>query len=149
MSKLVYLAGPITGCSYDGCTNWRDFAKAELAKHGIDGLSPMRQKNYLMREKIIADSYDDKVMSCAKGILARDRWDATRCDVLLANFLGAQKVSIGTIMEIAWADLSRIPIVLVMDKNNIHTHAMVREAVGFEVETLESGIEVVCKLLGE
>jgi hypothetical protein len=37
--------------------------------------------------------------------MTRDRFDATRCDVLLVNLLGAERVSIGTMMEVAWADL--------------------------------------------
>jgi hypothetical protein len=76
--------------------------------------------------------------------MTRDRFDATRCDVLLVNLLGAKTVSIGTVMEIAWADNVRTPIVVAMEaKGNLHEHAMITEAIGFRVPTLEEAIDVV------
>ena len=45
--KTVYLAGPITGLTYDGATDWRAYAKARLAKFGIQAVSPMRAKEFL------------------------------------------------------------------------------------------------------
>lgn len=146
--STVYLAGPITGLSYGECTDWREYAIKELDAAGIRGVSPLRAKSYLSNEGKIADSYEQIVLSSSRGITTRDRWDATRCDVLLASLLGADRVSIGTVMEVAWADLSRIPIVLVMEKEkNLHDHAMLREVAGFRVETLEEGLNVVKAIL--
>jgi nucleoside 2-deoxyribosyltransferase len=144
----VYLAGPITGCSYEGCTDWREYAIKELDTVGITGLSPMRAKDYLQRERIVGDCYDDKVLSSARGIITRDRWDTTRCDAILVNLLGAEQVSIGTIIELAWADLSRTPSIVVMEPDqNVHEHSMVREMIGFRVETLEEGLNVAKSIL--
>jgi hypothetical protein len=146
--KRVYLAGPITGLSFEGCTDWREYAIKELATAGITGLSPMRSKDYLKSENIVGDSYEDTVLSCSRGITTRDRWDTTRCDLILVNFLGAEKVSIGTVMEIAWADLVRTPSIIVMEpEGNAHDHAMIRECTGFRVETLEAGLEVAKAIL--
>ena len=50
-SKLVYLAGPITGVDYGSCTDWRKYAKSKLAEDGIMGVSPMRGKENLANEK--------------------------------------------------------------------------------------------------
>jgi nucleoside 2-deoxyribosyltransferase len=144
----VYLAGPITGCSFNGCTDWRNSVIERLAIYNIHGLSPMRAKDYLSQEKKITGSYEDKVMSCARGIMTRDRFDTMRCDVLLVNFLGAEKVSIGTVMEIAWADANRTPIICAIEDSNIHDHPMIREAVGFRVPTLDEAIECAIKILG-
>ena len=146
--STVYLAGPITGLSYNGCTDWREHAIKSLSEVGIRGVSPLRAKEYLQNQHVIADCYENQVLGSAKGITTRDRWDATRCDILLANLLGADKVSIGTVMEIAWADLSRIPVVLVMEpEKNGHDHAMIREAAGFRVTTLEEGLRLVKAIL--
>lgn len=143
----VYLAGPISGLTYDGAEDWRAFAKAELKKFDIHGLSPLRAKDYLRGiAALSADcaGYGDlNCMSSPRGIITRDRFDATRCDTILVNLLGAGRVSIGTMMEIAWADLARIPIVVAMEKGNVHEHAMVTEAIGFRVPTLEEAIHVV------
>ena len=146
--KKVYLSGPITGLSFEGCTDWREYAIRNLDAFHIQGVSPMRAKDYLKSEGIVGDSYENTVLSSSRGIITRDRWDTTRCDVILVNLLGAEKVSIGTVMEIAWADLSRIPIILVLEsQDNIHEHSMIREATGFRVETLEEGLNVAKAIL--
>jgi hypothetical protein len=79
--------------------------------------------------------------------MTRDRFDATRCDVLLVNLLGAERVSIGTVMEIAWADLRRTPIVAVMEEGNVHEHGMVNEAIGFRVTTLDEALNIIKSIL--
>jgi len=148
MKPSVYLAGPIDGVSYEGCTDWREIAIEELAKSGIVGVSPMRDKLY-SGDEITTDDYYKRVLSESRGIINRDRFDVLNCNLLLANFLGAEKVSIGTVMEIGWADLSRTPIIMVMEKEgNPHEHPMIREATGFRVETLESGLSVAKSILG-
>lgn len=144
----VYLAGPITGLTFDGASDWRDVAKAELARVGVKGFSPLRAKEYLRSEGVLtADcaGYGDlNCLSSPRGIMTRDRWDATRCDAVLVNLLGAQRVSIGTVMEIAWADAKRKPLIVVMEPTgNVHDHAMITEAIGFRVTSLNEGINVV------
>lgn len=165
MSYLAYLAGPITGCSFDGCVDWREYVVKKLPPE-IIGLSPMRGKTYLEGLEKIADaySYDSKtgyetvkrtrathlsgVMSCSRGIITRDFNDCRRADVLIVNFLSAEKVSIGTVMEIAWAKAFNVPVILVMEeKGNPHEHAMISECVGFRVKNLDEAVDVATMLL--
>lgn len=141
----VYLAGPITGLDYKGCTDWREEAIAKLSP--VKGMSPMRGKDYLANLAEMPHKSDElaaigHVMSTSRGIMTRDRYDCTKCDVLLVNFLGAKKVSIGTVMEVAWADANRIPIVCIMEPGNIHEHGMVDEAIGFRVGSLDEAIRI-------
>lgn len=143
--ERVYLAGPITGLSYDGATDWREEVRVGLAPD-IQAISPMRGKDYLAGEDTIADHYET-VLSCPKGITTRDRFDVSRVDAVLVNLLGAERVSIGTVMEIAWADAMRIPVILVIEQGNPHQHSMLIECSGFVVGDLEEGIEVVNALL--
>ena len=147
MDNKVYLVGPITSCSYEGCVGWRDLAKDLLGQKDIVGVSPMRAKEYLENETDIDLSYDTP-LSSPRGIMTRDRFDLMTCDVILANFLGAEVVSIGTVMEIAWADLLRKPVILVMeDEGNPHDHPMVTEAAGFRLNDLRKGIDVATAIL--
>ena len=157
MSK-VYLAGPITGLSYGDSTDWRNEMGKRLADFGITGISPLRAKDYLAKEQTLQLSYDGAhdihslapVLSGARGITTRDRWDCHRCDVVFLNLLGATKVSIGTMMELAWADASRIPTVVAMESSgNVHDHPMVNECTGFRVTSLEDAVVVIRALLGE
>ena len=145
---LVYLAGPITGLSFDQTIDWRQTAIDHLKQFGIQGLSPLRSKDYLLGQTTVADSYEDKVLSSQRGIYARDRFDCHRADAVLVNLLGAKRVSIGTVMEIAWAAQNNTPVVLVIEKEgNIHEHSMLREACPFRVDNLDDALFVITALL--
>lgn len=149
--KSVYLAGPISGLNYIGATTWRDVAVKQLAKHSIEGLSPMRAKDYLSGiedlDKNCLEYGAINVMSSPKGITTRDRWDTQRCDIVLANFLKAERISIGTLLELGWADSVRTPIIAVMEKGNVHEHAMVDQIISFKVETLEEALNIAVAAL--
>lgn len=143
---LLYCAGPITGISYGESTDWREHVARKLPPH-IIAVSPMRGKPYLANEKDIKDSYEEHPLSCQKGITCRDRMDVIRCDMILVNLLGANKVSIGSVMEVAWADAWRKPIIIVMEKDNVHSHAMLREVSGFIVSNLDEAIIIATTVL--
>jgi nucleoside 2-deoxyribosyltransferase len=152
-SYEVYLAGPISSLTYEGATDWREYAKAELSQYGIKALSPLRSQEHLKSIGVFTDAAKEverqkDPMSMPRGLTVRDRWDAMRCDVLLVNLLGATRVSIGTVMEIAWADSQRTPIVVAMeDHRNPHEHAMITESIGFRVSSLWDAIEATRALL--
>lgn len=153
---LVYLAGPITGLTFDGAKDWRADARAVLkgmSKGMIESLDPMRNKEYLSKEHILGDSYPT-LMSSQRGIYGRDRFDCLRADALLVNMIGATRVSIGTVMEIAWADSMKKPIVLAMeDEGNLHDHAMLREACYWQTSSLDEAmatlVSILCPELGD
>jgi len=145
----VYLAGPITGASWDEATEWRAEAKKRLNVHGIEGLSPLRAKKYLEGSDKIRAAYEEFPLSSQKGLTTRDRFDCTRADLIIVNVLGTTKVSIGTVMEIAWADLYRIPVILVMEDGNVHDHPMIRETCGFVVTSIIDAVEVAISILHE
>ena len=84
-------------------------------------------------------------MSGARGILKRDHWDCKRCDLIMVNFQGADRVSIGTCMEIAWGYDRMVPIVAVMD--DIHDHAMLNEAITHPAPSVEQAVEIVRALI--
>lgn len=143
----VYLAGPITGQAYGETVNWREKAKSLLGTRGIVGYSPMRGKAYLSKEEKIQDSYSDFTMSSITGINVRDYNDVKTADAVLVNFLGCgSRVSIGTVMEIAWARCMQIPIVIVMEKDNVHEHGMLTFG-NIVVSTMQEGIDAISQLL--
>lgn len=145
----MYLAGPITGCTYGETTDWRKYLTYHLANE-VDCLSPMRAKDYLDNDAVILKCYDGgnafkNIMSSSRGIMSRDYWDCHRCDLLFVNLEGTKQVSIGTVMEIAWGFERRIPIVALLDK--AHDHAMIREAVTHRCSDLEQAVQVVRALI--
>jgi nucleoside 2-deoxyribosyltransferase len=146
MSKTCFLSGPITGLSYDGATGWREYVSKALEHYGIESLSPMRCGEFLKSEHAIQDHYEH-ILATKRAIKVRDRFDVQRCDALFVNLLGAKKVSIGTVLEIAWADAWQKPIILCMEQDNLHKHAMIEEMAGFITDNLDEGIWVARALL--
>jgi nucleoside 2-deoxyribosyltransferase len=146
--KKVYLAGPISGENYLDATEWRVDAKRILSDNGITGYSPMRGKAYLSKEEQIQDSYSDHTMSSITGINVRDYNDCRTADAILVNLLEAKKVSIGTVMEIAWGRAFSVPVVIVMERESIHDHGMLTYG-NIIVSTIEEGIFAICQLLND
>ena len=147
----VYAAGPIANLHYNDTVDWR-LELERLLSSPYDGkhitvLSPMRAKQYLSGKIIGAQSYDTP-LSSDDGITMRDRFDVQRSDLVVCNLLGATEKSIGTCIEIGWADAWRKPIVLIMEDGDVHDHPMVRSiAGGVMVSSLEAAAELVKAIL--
>lgn len=148
--KKIYLAGPITGKSWGESENWRDRFKQALkdtAPH-IQGFSPLREKGFLTKEKAIGDHYENTLFSTQRAIMSRDFFDCSTADAVVANLTGATIVSIGTVMEMAWAFQRRIPLIIISEMEdgkpkNIHNHSMLREAANWWVGSEEEALEVI------
>lgn len=154
MRKLVYLYGPITGLTYDGAQDWRTWMRDELARAEIDAVSPLRFKHYLARLSEITGHGRDyegmSVLSSQQGVLARDKFDVLRADMLIGNFLGAKQPSIGSMFEQAWAHMHHKPIAVAIDppgSGNPHDHMFFNGTVGFSVRTLEELRDVAIAVL--
>jgi len=155
VSKTVYLAGPISGLTYDEASKWRDHITNELGRFGIKCLSPLRAAIHLRHADGLLGDCEIQAgtkpavesMSTPRGVVTRDKFDATRCGILLVNVLGAKKVSVGTCVEIGWANANDIPIVLVMEPTNMHNHAFVRESANFITESLDDAVYIIKAIL--
>lgn len=147
----VYLAGPITGLTVGEASDWRNDVKWALSNIGIDAYSPLRGKQFALADKgaLSAFGYDDQILTNSRAIMHRDYNDVKHCDALLVNLLGATQVSIGTVMEIAWAYAMQKIVVLVIesDKSNVHEHAMIREAISYRVPSVLMAVQVLESVL--
>ena len=141
----IYLAGPISGLTYDGSEEWRNQFKSWMPPE-IACYSPLRSKDYLRAEGILEQSYSQP-LSSDRGIMTRDHFDCSRVDLIVCNLLGTKRVSIGTVMECAWAFAYRKPLVMIMEDENVHDHPMIRETIGFRVATLEDAALLVQSVL--
>jgi len=148
--KRVYLAGPISGISFKESQDWRTEISRTLNVFNITPLSPLRgKKEILKNENEIKDSYDETMFGSKSCINISDYHDVKSSEALFVNLLGAERVSIGTVMEIAWAQEMRKPVVVIMeDDGNIHEHSMLTYNV-IRKNNLKDGIEVILRLLGE
>jgi nucleoside 2-deoxyribosyltransferase len=144
----IYLAGGISGYTYDEAQEWRDYVADQFAGTDIRCYSPLRGKEFLKKEGIISKSYDYHPLASAKGILHRDHHDCTTSDLIFVNFLRATSHSVGTAMEVGWAFDHHILTVAVMEKDaEFNTHPMVLESITYRVETLDDGILIAKAIL--
>lgn len=149
MNPKVYLSGPIAGLTFDEGEGWRATVTKQLAEFGIEGLSPLRGKEFLRGDKPIGTkTVHGHPLALDAGITTRDRFDTMRCDFMLVNLLGAAKVSIGTMIELGWADAARVPIVLAMSPISLHNHPIVRGVAGYITDDLDEAVDIVLTAIG-
>ena len=87
-NPVCYMAGPITGMTYKGAVDWRDYASDQLNAVGILALSPMRQEEYLSDHQLLPEMADrfNGVKIAPKGVVIRDRFDGLLADHALDVF---------------------------------------------------------------
>jgi nucleoside 2-deoxyribosyltransferase len=127
--KTIYCVHPISGLSADEVFAYYTKIKKNLSNH-YNVMIPMTGKSSLRCTKEFrCEGYKDNPLTTNHAIFERDRWMVTQSDIIYANLIGAtEKVSIGSMFELAWASLLGKYVVLVMDKESIHRHAFVMEA---------------------
>jgi hypothetical protein len=144
---LVYLAGAITGTQRSSDCDWRSYCRDRLAPE-IGVLSPLRQHTEDIDETGELSCQDRlRLIQHGRSVVARDRLDVMRCNLLIVNLIGTAAVSIGSVGEIYWADAYRKPVIMVREQKNIHTHAMLDALVGWISEDLDDAIETARTLL--
>jgi nucleoside 2-deoxyribosyltransferase len=93
-----------------------------------------------------------KSIACTDGlprhVMARDYNDLVTSDAVLMYLPPADKVSKGTVMEMAWCYQNRIPLVCVTPIDGEYaTHPMCADAIDFREDTLEAGVKRIISIL--
>lgn len=144
----VYLAGPIAGQTFEQANEWRIEATKLLSP--LRAINPMRCKEYLRDQYIIDGEESPHPLGTGQGIITRDRNDLRRSDIVLMNLLpsqGTDLVSIGTMVELGWADAYRKPVVIVWERfKNPHRHMFINELAAYQAMNLEDGVDL-CKMI--
>jgi nucleoside 2-deoxyribosyltransferase len=96
--RLIYLAGPINGCTDEECKDWREYVKTQLGEENT--LDPMR-RDYRGIEK-----------NNFEAIVEGDKADIDESTVMLVNY---DKPSVGTSMEILYAWERGKKVIIVVD----------------------------------
>lgn len=156
--KSLYLAGPITGLDYGNARyGWRKVFSDRMnivAPH-IECFSPMRAKDFLDGQQILQCKGEDldrigNALARPLGILTRDANDVSNRDLIVANFLGADRVSIGTTWEIGYAaaQTPRKPVIVIMeDEGNVHDHVFITHTAGYRVNNIEDAVLIAASIL--
>ena len=150
MSYRVYLCGPITGLDRETACAEREWFTQAFAWMGIETLDPMRwdrETYFSTREDAVAEQGEAAVYEWDKAIVARDKSDVCRSDVVLADFRNSKRVSIGSVVELGWADAFGIPVVTIMEPGNLHDHGFVHQLSAFVTADAQEAVKYVETLL--
>lgn len=133
----VYLAGPMPGQQIDG-EDWRDYAIERIRDEDIEVnvVLPYFLENYV-------DEWDITESDAATVLTHRDYRFSTESDFVLANFTDAESRSMGTCIELGWADAFGVTVITVLQEGWVHWHPMVRECSDFIVPTLDDALGIL------
>lgn len=113
MHSVIYLCGPINGCTDEECKDWREFVKSRWNGKTLD---PMRR------------DYRGKEAESVNEIVEFDKIDVVNSDVILVNY---DKPSVGTSMEVLYAfERGKLVVVVAKEGTNIspwlryHSHTI-------------------------
>lgn len=143
MTMKVYLSGPIDFSSDESlskCKDWRDFSEAKLAQNDIESINPMRGGIHLNA----GQSFDDMIEP--RAIVMRDMKDIIEADLMLVCFpKKIKKYAIGTIMEMIWAFVHDIPIILVDETESVKRHPWVGFVVTEFAQNIPAAIDRIVR----
>lgn len=120
-----------------------------LARSGIVGISPLRCEPPGITG-VYAGTYDDPKFGHARAIASKNLMDVKMCDVTLCYFPKAARnpnVSMGTIVEMAYATALGKPTILVTDDEYMTGHPLIQMCAGWVVPSLEDAAELLEGLL--
>ncbi len=138
----VYLVGPITGYAFEVVARWRKEFVANPPE-GTVGIDPLRKRKELATSKKLDGEYPTHRLASKDGILAQNKYDVHRSSAILANFLGVDLLSLGSVIELAWAFHEWKYVVVAMKKGNPHDHPWVRACADSVVETMDEARSIV------
>ena len=123
----IYTAGPMAGLNVEQVMERYSTQVKRLKDMGYEVLCPMTGKHFLKSDySFVGKGCGTNPLTTNHAIKERDRWMVGQVDVVLVDFTqGKDKVSIGSCMELAWADELKKHTVVVMEEDNIHQHSFI------------------------
>jgi nucleoside 2-deoxyribosyltransferase len=148
--KRVYLSGPIAGMTHDEAVDWRVRFDGQLATDLV-GVNPLRGKDFLRAHGVLgSEAYAENPLSTNAAIYGRDFLDTKTADAMVVYALDMERelASVGTLIEIGWANAFGVPIVLVARKSQtwLTKHPLVLGCCQYIVPTIEEAAHI-CNLL--
>jgi len=141
----IYLGGSISGASGDEVFGDFEGRRDSLAPY-YEVLSPLVGKGQIRTElEYRAHGYGHPLAN-NHAIIERDRWMVSLADVVYINLMSAERVSIGSMMELAWAHHMGKHSIVAMPKDGLHMHAFVLEAADVVYHSDEEAIAYLVEL---
>ncbi len=144
----IYIAGSITGQNGEDVIAYFKNTEAKLNGLGYKVFSPILGKDLIRTEiSIKAADYSNSPLITNHAIIERDRWMVSTADIIYSNLtMSGSRISIGSMMELAWAHQLGKHSIVAMQPDNIHWHAFVLEAADVIFSDHESAMKYLAQL---
>lgn len=141
----VYLAGAITGKSFEQAVEWREAVSEILTAHGFEVRSPMREKLHLKSE------FDDRPLPMAHHSFVdpfpRDTLDIRQSDIILTLLEAGDPPSVGTLVEIGYAKGLGKFNVMVAESEWAQNHPFTKGCADYAAPDLADAVDYIIKTL--
>lgn len=135
----VYLAGGITGLTFERAAGWRRELIAAYPE--IEWLDPLRGKDHLGNgNRPLPSDFEGDGQIAA---VWQDLDDIDRCDAVLMNLMYTSHASIGTMAELGYAFAREKPCHVAVDEGGVHDHLFVRVLAATISRSLVDAVEEV------
>ncbi|MCR6672718.1 nucleoside 2-deoxyribosyltransferase [Devosia ginsengisoli] len=145
----IYLVGPITGQSTAGVLNWRERLKLAMPdQQFLDPASAPFDASLVTAASSQSVPQTLKRLQHGRFVIDRNKRLVRAADVVFANLLEAQdRISIGSVGELFWANAFGKPIVVVRNPvADPHDHAMLNAIASRICSTTEEGCDALREL---
>lgn len=145
----VYLSGPISGSADNAIEGWRTRVARLLGRKAeiIDPAASPYDAS-LAYQHLEAESEKMQRLLHGRLVVDRNKHLIQSSDIVLANFVGAPRASIGSIGELFWANAFRVPIIVVREAmGSVHDHAMINAIASVVTHSLDDGVKAVENML--
>ena len=161
MSLRVYVARPISGCSFEEVTKYYLATTRRLRACGARVYHPMVGKEKLRCEKKFKSvGYDGIPCATNHAITERDFWMVEQADIVFINLevgTAIKEVSIGCISELTAGHILRKHTVVVMNQElksngepvNIHNHCFPLHCADVIFPNYEDTMKYLEELIGD
>lgn len=127
----IYLAGPMSGLTWRQALEWRRECEAELSSrwrliNPVRAQVPEENMDDVIPYSTQLNTEKVDIEVTATAITAQDEFYIDQSDWILANFLFAPKVSIGTVWELGYGWRARKKIYSIIEPGSEHDHPFVR-----------------------
>lgn len=152
MNRLnLYLAGPITGLTYQKATAWRQDIRnrLKLKTAGWNPISPLDGWEFIesQHEGPIPAFFEDEQEQDGAAKAVRD--DLAKIDMsraVLLNLHGAKYPSIGSMAEMGYAFARTLPIVTIVRDDEVHWHPFVTNLSYTVVDSFDQAVLALARL---
>jgi hypothetical protein len=143
----VYCAHPINGLALDEVIEYYSQICYKLKGLGFKITHPMVSGDSIRTDtESRSEPTNPNPKNSNHAIVKRDYWLISQADIFYLDLTGCKNISIGCVMELAWANAHNKYTIVVMEKNNIHAHAFVIETACVVFDTPEPALDYMQKM---